>query len=434
MNLGMLTRAIRRHRYMRDRPAYAEFLQHIDRTGDVWKVSQGEVAEWWERRQRSALTLTVVERGTLGVASSLEGCVVEVDGADLRTPPFTCTISTTHPPGAVSIPYHYEGRFAFLVPEVLGHLGYGHLTRATDAGAASIHGGELDPILETLHESSALHQRYDAGALKRLKRVIDESHHGRGIPAVRIWTLPHRGGRPYRSCVSTRYDVDKAIVNLPVIHEMEERHGLSSTVYLRPLGPFYGPNEIRRYRRLGCGAEVALHGEFVTTSQNRFTDEHAAARGEKRLLEEIIGAPIRGVCMHGGELRNNTTPATRDAIEEAGFRYESMYRNHYYHPLHVAADTSVRKTLSIGQHYADISVPPEPRFSELLQKSLFDHFSRAASVGGFFVPVLHPLYFDLFGYLRRPENLRRLAAFTPSFLSSLTRMRGDDFYLNDSRR
>lgn len=107
MNLGMLTRAIRRHWYMRDRPAYAEFLQHIDLTGDVWKVSQVEVAGWWERRQRSALTLAVVERGTLNVSCPLEGCVVEVDGAELRTAPFTCSISTTHTPGAVSIPFHY---------------------------------------------------------------------------------------------------------------------------------------------------------------------------------------------------------------------------------------------------------------------------------------------------------------------------------------
>ncbi len=434
MNLGMLLRAIRRHWYIRDRAVYAEFLQHIDAVSDVWKVPQAEVAAWWERRQESSLALTVPSEGTLHVSCPLDACVVEVDGAELRTAPFTCDMHTARPAGNVSIRYHYHGRHRFLMPEILGHLGYRHLVDSPGGDGADIPGAILEPILETLHESSTVHQLYDAGSLARLRELIAEAHHRQGIPAVRIWTLPHRNGRPFRVGVSTRYDVDKAIVNLPAIHELEARHNIRGTVYLRPLGPFYGPREITWYCRLGCGAEVALHGEFVTTSHDRFTDEYASARGEKKRLEEITGGAVHGVCMHGGELRNNTTSTTRDAIEEAGFRYETIYRNHYYHPLHVAAENSVRKTLSIGQHYADISVTAEPGFGERLLGSFVDRFSQAVAVGGIFVPVLHPLYFDVFHYIRQPSNTLRLAAFMPRFLSALARMRSGDFYFNDRRK
>jgi len=434
MNLGMLLRTIHRHWYMRDRPAYAALLRHVDTAGDVWKASQAEVAAWWERRQESSISLSVPDRGTLHVSCPLDACVVEVDGAELRAAPFTCSIPTTLPAGDVTIRYHYRGRFAFLVPEILGHLGYRHLAHSADEDAADIAGGGLEPILAVLHQSSTAHQRYDVGALARLRELIAGAHHRYGLPDVRIWTLPHRSGRPFRVGVSTRYDVDKAIVNLPAIHELEARHGLRSTVYLRPMGPFYGPREIIRYCRSGCGAEVALHGEFITTSRDGFADEFAAARGEKQRLEEITGTAVYGVCMHGGELRSNTTPRTRDAIEGAGFRYETMYRNHYHHPLHVATHDSVRRTLSIGQHYADISVTPEPGFSERLLGSFIDHLSQATAAGGIFVPVLHPLYFDLAHYLRSPANLLRLIAFMPKFISALAHMRGGDFYYDDRRR
>jgi hypothetical protein len=39
-----------------------------------------------------------------------------------------------------------------------------------------------------------------------------------------------------------------------------------------------------------------------------------------------------------------------------------------------------------------------------------DRFEEAAAVGGVFVPVLHPLYFDLVHCLCRAENIYRLGA------------------------
>ena len=105
--------------------------------------------------------------------------------------------------------------------------------------------------------------------------------------------------------MSPRFDVDKAIVNMPLIHELEGKYGMRSTAYIRPCGPFYGAREIRRYLERIGGNEIALHGEFVTTSQ-RFGDEFKAAAGEKQLLEYITGRDVSGVCMHGGELEQQS--------------------------------------------------------------------------------------------------------------------------------
>ena len=72
---------------------------------------------------------------------------------------------------------------------------------------------------------------------------------------------------------------------------------------------------VRRYLERMEGHEVALHGEFVTTAEQRFGSEEAAAMGEKEYLAGLTGQEVEGVCMHGGELRTNTSTRTRDAIE-----------------------------------------------------------------------------------------------------------------------
>ena len=107
--------------------------------------------------------------------------------------------------------------------------------------------------------------------------------------------------------------------------------------------------------------------------------------------------------MHGGEPGGNLSPNTRAAIEAARFAYETMYRNSYFHPLHLPAGMKPMRTLSIGQHFADLDVTPGPDFQRELEKSLVDRFEQAAAAGGVFVPVLHPLYFDIVHYLSRME-------------------------------
>jgi len=421
MNLAMIKRAIARHRFMKDAPAYREFLEEVRADGDVWCVPQREIASWWEQRQEASLTLDAEGR----LDTHLENAVVEVDRTELRIPPFPLD-STSPDQGLPTLGTEFSDPFA---REVISHLGYGHMLGSPE-NDPSLESRAARIQLEELRRSAEKHQRFDEKALDRLRNLLREAHRVKGLPELRIWTLPHRDGRPYRAAVSTRYDVDKAIVNLPAIHALEETFGLRSTVYLRPMGLFYGNREIRNYVAKMRGHEVALHGEFVTTAQSRFGTEEAAAIEEKRTLAELVGAEVEGVCMHGGELRTNTTPRTRDAVEAAGYRYETMYRNGYYLPLHLPTTKGVRRTLSIGQHFADISAAGDRSFPVNLRDNFLTHFRAARAVGGVFVPVMHPLYFGIARYLRYPENVYRLGAFLPVFVARAIQIKSGRNYVN----
>ena len=144
----------------------------------------------------------------------------------------------------------------------------------------------------------------------------------------------------------------------------------------------------------------------------------------------MIGEEVKGICMHGGELRYNVTNNTWKAVEEAEFKYDTMYRNQYYLPLHLPDNDGVRKTLSIGQHFADVGISPGPGFVEDLTERFVYHFNEAEKVGGVVVPVLHPLYFGIGNYIFRPTNIFRLAKFTPNFLATIARMRKGQNYSN----
>jgi len=128
MNLGMLQRSILRHHYTKSRPAYEGLLKHIDTHGDVWKAPQREVAAWWEARAAAALDLRAVERGTLRVGCTLESSVVEIDGKQLRVPPFTYPVSSNLEPGTIEITFYCGSVDQDFAREIFGHLGYSHLT------------------------------------------------------------------------------------------------------------------------------------------------------------------------------------------------------------------------------------------------------------------------------------------------------------------
>ncbi len=274
------------------------------------------------------------------------------------------------------------------------------------------------------------HQRYEPDLLRTFREFVTQAHHDQGLPELRLWHWPARGDRPYRMALSVRYDVDKAIVNLPAIRALEENFSLRSTWYLRPLGMFYGKSEIKQLRALNTGHELALHGEFVSTSERLGCDELEAAKHEKNCLEQLIGQEVLGVCMHGGELRSNTTSETRHIVESAGFRYDTLFRNRYYLPLYIPLDERTRGTLSIGQHFADISVPQEGNFTDHLSTEYIAHFDAASRVGGVFVPVMHPLYFGVWNYLKHPVNSMRILAFVPQYFLTAARMKKGQDYAN----
>jgi hypothetical protein len=430
MNIEMLQRALRRQYYVKPRSAYTDFLRGIGARGDVWMVPQREVAAWWEARQAAEIRIVAAGGGGARISCDLERAVVEIDGKELRIPPFETAASSEAGRGDVCIAYDCCTRLASFALEVFGHFGYGHVRPQSADRRPDIQCGDLEPILDRLRRNALLHWNYVNEDIEALRGLVRRAHRARGLPELRLWPLPHYRGRPHRVCVSSRFDVDRAIVNMPLIHEIEGKCGLRSTAYLRPMGPFYGAREITRYRAQVGGNEIALHGEFATTARRRFGDETAAAAAEKKLLEEIIGERVAGVCMHGGELHYNVTENTRGAIEAARFKYETMYQNQYYLPLHLPAGDGVMRTLSIGQHLMDVSVPVGPGFVADLRAAFDRHLSQAESVGGVFVPVLHPLYFSIAHYLRYPENTFRLAAFVPKYLVTAARMRRSQSYLN----
>jgi hypothetical protein len=422
----MLRRVWDRHRYMQDEPAYREFLEEISGSSDIWKVPQCEIAQWWERRQSARLTID--GKHTARVTVDIPDAVVEIDGEELRVPPFELD--------GLSAPYRLPTYSADLrtpfLSEVLGHLGYGHVgPNNGNDDESTLDSSRLSAVLQTLKATAREHHRYEPEDLAVLTKLMADAHDRCHLPQLRIWSLPHSGGIPWRVSVSTRYDVDKAIVNLPAIRELEAQHGLRSTVYLRPFGMFYGQPEIEACTRaLLDGVEYALHGEFVSTAESRFGNELKAAIGEKQSLSRMCGTQVHGVCMHGGELRTNTSSRTRDAIEDAGFLYETMYRNLYFLPLHLPTEHGVRKTISIGQHFADITVPGTSEFPDRLRDSFLEQYAAARAVGGVFVPVMHPLYFDIAHYIQRPMNLWRILAFMPEFAVRLAKTKRGQSYSN----
>ncbi len=430
MNTAVVKRQILRHIYARPRPVYESFLRHMNSRGDVWMVPQREVASWWEARQSSEILTERAGDGLLRVSCELSRAVIEVDRKELRIPSFDVAAPAGSPDRSVCMTYDCGAGLDLFALEVFGHFGYSHVKPAGSGQIPDVAKDALDPILERLRDTAHLHWNYESADVAAFRDLVRDAHHRRGIPELRIWPLPHYRGRPYRVCVSTRYDVDRAIVNMPPIHRLEAKYGMRSTVYLRPMGFFYGAREIKRYRRQGGDYEIGLHGEFVATARERFGDEFKAAVEEKKRLEEFIGEEVSGVCMHGGELYNNMTENTRPAIEAAGFKYETVYQNQYYLPLHLPSRDGVYRTLSIGRNFMDLRFEPGADFKANMSTRLMQLLSEAEAVGGVFLPVLHPLFFNVARYFSYPENLGRMAAYIPMFFIKSARMHRSENYSN----
>ncbi len=431
MNTDVVKRQIMRHMYARPRPPYERFLEHIHSRGDVWMVPQREVASWWEARQSSEIVLTPAAGGAIGVSCELNRSVVEVDGAELKIPPFDIPAPAgARAPGAC-ITFKCHARLERFALEVFGHFGYGHVKLAGAADRPDIPAEALDPVLDRLRDMALAHWNYKDEDVEAFRSLARGAHRARGLPELRIWPLPHYRGRPYRVCVSTRYDVDRAIVNMAAIHRLEEKYGMRSTVYVRPMGYFYGAREIRSYHQKHAGEnEIALHAEFVATAREHFGDEFTSAKEEKRLLEEIIGQEVPGVCMHGGELYNNMTENTGPAIDAAGFKYETIYQNQYHLPLHLPNDGGVYRTLSIGRNFMDLRIDPTRDFGAEMSRRLMQRLAEAEAVGGVFLVVLHPMFFDVGHYFSYPQNVARIAAFIPVFFFKSARMHRKGIYSN----
>jgi len=425
LNFSMIARVLARHRYMHDELPYRRLLEYAKALGPVWLATQRDVAHWWRMRNLARLKLEITGPNRLTISTELPNGVVEVGGGELHTLPYSISVSADARTD-VKLPAPHSQQLVEFLEELLRHLGYAHV-HIGNPGTSS---QTLTDCLRDLYRHALQHQRYEPSLLKEVRKHIQDAHRAASLPDIRIWHWPANNKRAYRMALSVRFDVDKAIVNLPLIHSLEASFGLHSTVYLRPAGLFYGEREIRHYRLMNFPHEIALHGEFETTREILGSTSLAAANYEKERLESFIGQEVFGVCMHGGELRSNTTPETRLVVESAGFDYDTLFRNRYYLPLFIPTERGTRRTLSIGQHFADISVPIDTHFTHHLTQAFKEHCDAAFAEGGVFVPVMHPLYFGVGSYLRHPTNMRRILTFLPRYIQLTGRLRKDQSYVN----
>jgi peptidoglycan/xylan/chitin deacetylase (PgdA/CDA1 family) len=210
--------------------------------------------------------------------------------------------------------------------------------------------------------------------------------------------------------------VDRAITNMTRILKLEQKYQVKSTLYIRAFCPFYSDKDIKVLASSRWCADIGLHGEFVRNAR-RFGSERSAAKAEKEHLERITGRPVAGVCMHGGELAPNATTNTLDAIEKAGFVYDTTPSMGYYFPARPAVNGQFRQVYQLYHAFGDIKVPPGHNYPRDFYEMTMEKMDRVHEQNGVFVLLLHPEYFGLLAYLIHPKNLARLARF---FWDSLT--------------
>ncbi|MDX1384632.1 MAG: hypothetical protein R3190_13350, partial [Thermoanaerobaculia bacterium] len=271
----------------------------------------------------------------------------------------------------------------------------------------------------------------------RLQPLVDEllalvgrAMAGVGLPLFRLWYFPADGRTIRRSAFSPRFDVDRAIQLVPRIYDMERATGAESTYYLRAFGPYYDERAIADLARSCNGIDLALHGEFATNAP-RFGGVTPAAREEKGLLESMIGRPIRGVSMHGGDLAYNSGPESQAAVAAAGFGYDTTSGpwppalpirtvvGGKLQPVHVLAHSLI-DVHTIPFHWQRITdgdrvlrvIRWRDIGRQLVSSSFWRYESRllAQALAGLeqarasntvFVPAFHPVYFGAASYLAR---------------------------------
>jgi hypothetical protein len=250
----------------------------------------------------------------------------------------------------------------------------------------------------------------------RVRQAVIDLLAQRNLPLIRVWYHPLVNGKIVRAVISVRYDVDRAITNMPMIWSLEQKYDATSTAHLRAFGVFYGRREIRAIASLPQCTEVALHGEFIGNAA-RHGGQLPAALAEKERLEQIIGVPIQGVSMHGGELVCNRTNATWDVIESAGFLYDvSLGRVPYYFPFRrLAQDGRLEKTYRLHVNFADIRISYE-NYAENFYSAAMRQVELASRQNGVLVMMMHPQYFGFFAYLFRPANLINFVEFFPKYI------------------
>ena len=304
MELAVVKRALRRHFRANSLPPYERVLQRITSRGDIWATSQGEYMAWWCKRRAASFKIWVADEQILAHT--------DLDRAILEKVP-----ERFLPTGETTVCGPYDGAFCGEVQIVIDatlkrkELLIDALQREGILNITVGEGGdfylshELDPLLDEMesHLRQQMLRNYDQDIL-RVRDAVAAKLAERGLPLIRVWYHPQINGRVIRAVFSPRYDVDRAITNMPKIIETECKYGASSTLYIRTDQPFYGDADIVALDAQARTHEIALHAEFVTHAE-RHGGDMAAAQAEKSHLERVIGRPVTGISLHGGELTSN---------------------------------------------------------------------------------------------------------------------------------
>jgi hypothetical protein len=428
MGLTLLWRAVSRHSKMKNWLAYERVIREVAAMDDVWAVSQGEYIAWWQRRAEANLTLTVAN-GQCLAETDLEGGVLErFAGHFLEGNRASIPCPAARFAGRVTWVVDPSLRQRELLWEILTREGIRNLCLGSEQDNEEPPwwlSHELDPLLDQMGGSlqPPRWEAFEAG-VEALRQELVARLESRGLPLIRLWYHPRRSGHVVRVVFSPRFDVDRAITTMLHIWGLEKRYGVTSTAYVRPFCPFYAEEDIRCLAGQSRKHEIALHGEFVHHA-NEFGSERAAAQVEKARLEAIIGRPVTGVSLHGGELFANAHQRIWPIIEETGFVYDTAHGPlPYYLPYRLlTADGSLEKTYRLRYHFRDIGVSRDGDFEANFYNDAMRVLDEVRDHGGVMVLLLHPEYYGFRSYLARPGNLFRLFRFLPIYLGRILRVR-----------
>ena len=375
-------------------------------------VSQGEYMAWWLKRENAILEITVSD-GTCRAYTSLENAVIErFPGEFLDSP--TIAYQGSGFSGEVWLTIDSELEKRELLIELLKREGILNF-RIAEEGKFLLSQAEMGPLLEDIHIKLHQRGRFFEEDVSAVRQVVINKLAVYNLPLLRIWYHPRVDGIVTKAVFSPRHDVDRAITNLARTRVLEKKYSVSSTLYLRAFGPFYGDQEIREAATVPWCSEVALHGEFVTNA-HKYGNELKAAEAEKGHLERLIGRPILGVCMHGGELAFNTSESTRGVVQRAGFLYDTTSRMQYYFPFKQVVNGQLSKSYCLVHALGDIKIPVSRNYGRTFYEKTIAKMDEVYEQNGIFVLMLHPVYFGFWAYLFKPRNWVPLLRFFSGYV------------------
>ena len=262
MSFGLLKRAIIRTKNIQSFAPYERFLQTISEQGDTWMVSQGTYILWWQKRASSKFEIAI-SGGMCHITTGLNEAVIEkYPNEFFVSPNLVVPCPDSNFEGQLLLTIDQDLNHKELFKEVLRQEGMLNFTEGSEG--EFFFSNEAAPILKemSLYMKQGQMGRFHQAVLK-IRQLISDRLAQKGLPLVRVWYHPRVNNKLIKTVVSARYDVDRAITNMPKIWDLEHNYQASSTAHLRPFGPFYSRAKIKKIIQHPTCPEIALHGEFV---------------------------------------------------------------------------------------------------------------------------------------------------------------------------